>query len=155
MPDAIDMTQFVPKWFEMDPKTDDLIRSGRFLEDGMVVLLEVPDYRLDLEESGGAVERRTNPAMVAQALKWNRWVTVSDPGYAGDELCAFVGVYADGTKKSIEVPDRLAWYVKKKSMPPTADEIDDAGKKDLQERGIPVERLATSVTEGMRQYGRQ
>lgn len=138
-----DIAGFVNKYFEMDPKTDDLLRSGKELEEGMKVLLEVPDYRLDLDVSGGVIERRTDPGMVAQALKWNRWVTVSNLGWGGMDTCSFIGVYEDGTKKLVEVPDNFAWYVKKNSIPEPFDV--DAEKADLQERGRPVDGPGSKI----------
>jgi len=137
------MTQFVPKYFEMDPKTDDLLRKGNLLEDGMVVLLEPAVFRVDVQGLAEAIKSGANPSLTEQALRWNRWVTVSDLGWGGDDMCSFVGIYHDGTKKQIQVSNDYAWYIKKNSMPKPFD--DEADMLDQQERGRPVEGGPTRV----------
>jgi len=152
MAEAIDMTQFVPKYFEMDPKTDDLLRKGSMLEDGMVVLLEMPALRVDIvSEDGQPLSTYYNPETREQALRYNRWVTVSDLGWADGDMCSFIGVYHDGTKKKIEAPNDFAWYVKKNSLPKPIDY--EAEQRDQQERGRPVEAVRAALSESMRLYG--
>jgi hypothetical protein len=145
------MTQFVPKYFEMNPKTDDLLRKGDRLVDGMVVLLESSELRSDVLGYADAIKSGANPALTEIALRWNRWVTVSDLGWADDDRCSFIGIYWDGTKKKIEVPNDLAWYVKKNSILKPFD--GDSDKLDQQERGRPVERSGADLSERMRMYG--
>jgi hypothetical protein len=149
MIESIDMTQFVPKYFEMDPKTDDLLRKGSMLEEGMEVLLERPDMRVDVLGLAESIKSGTNPSLTEQALRWNRWATVSDLGW-GEEGPSFIGIYHDGTKKKIEVADHLAWYVKKKSMPKPID--DEAEKLDQQERGRPISNVGAAMVESMKQF---
>lgn len=144
----LDMSQFVDKYFEMDPKTDDMIRKGTLLMEGMTVLLESSEWRIRLVQEGQPVVLREGYAETEQARRWNRWVTVEDLGWGGPDICSFVGVYSDGTKKLIQVPENCAWYVKKSSIPdPEALALEEEAqaKADLQERGIPVDGVNISV----------
>lgn len=114
--DKIDLSQFVPKNFEMDPELHDLLPNGRALRNGMVVLIEEEAQRQDLELV------KKNPSMrLPQALRWNRWMTVSNVEFPGESEIltdvTFVATYDDGTKKKIAKGVMQAWYVQLDSIP--------------------------------------
>jgi hypothetical protein len=109
----------VPKYFVMNPETDDLLPDGLHLRDGMKVLIENPGIRFEVVgwERGEKMDH---------LLKWNRWCTVSHvatyPNSNGDYI-HFVGTYDDGTKRRLAALHSEAWYVKKDSIPdPVVDE---------------------------------
>lgn len=114
--DKIDLSQFVPKNFEMDPELHDLLPNGRALRNGMVVLIEEEAQRQNLELV------KKNPSMgLPQALRWNRWMTVSNVEFPGESEIltdvTFVATYDDGTKKKIAKGVMQAWYVQLDSIP--------------------------------------
>lgn len=105
---------YVPKYFEMDPNTDDVIPTGEDLAIGMVVLTELNDKRIDIERAVGSM----SDSEIQLMRKWNRWgKIVSHPGLTEDNEVYFIVEYDDGTKKQIRMNKYQAWYVKKDSMP--------------------------------------
>jgi hypothetical protein len=104
-------TQFVPKSYRMDPETEDVL-YGEKLRDGMIVLYADDNRR----ESIPHIQKYGTDDGLANALLYNRWVTVSDLGKF-DENLTFIGVYSDGTKKQHTFHPKKAWYVKLDSIP--------------------------------------
>lgn len=102
---------FEPKYFRMNPETDDMLANGRELAGGMVVLIEDAGLRR-------AINDNLSDAGRYDAEKWNRWCKVYDIHFLdnGDEL-TFTGLYADGTKRQHQVGVNKAWFVKKASKP--------------------------------------
>jgi hypothetical protein len=113
-PAEIQATEYVGKFFEMDPETDDLLDNGTLVIDGMKVLFEDNGYRADPREgmSAGDTDR---------AKKSNRWCVVSNSKVKvdnnGNDMLSFIGTYDDGTKRKWDVSARYAWFVKKDTIP--------------------------------------
>jgi hypothetical protein len=95
---------FVPKFYRMDPKTDDVLPSGHFLKNGMRVLIESSKRRINVD---GELE----PWQEEQALQYNRWCTIGALEI-GESFTRFIGVYDDGSKIMREHDTRTAWLVK-------------------------------------------
>lgn len=101
----MDLSRFVDKYYEMDPKTDDLIPSGGRLAPGMRVLFENPNKRVLLEHIDH------DGATMEKALRWNRWATIVEVQIF-DKAVTVAVVYDDGTKKLLLANVRDGWYVK-------------------------------------------
>lgn len=99
-----------PKFYSMDPETEELLFDGFELKDGMVVLIESPLMRGDLSAAD------SNEAEMASVLANNRWCTVSNI-YNHRKMVEFVGTYGDGSKRKRTQGVRWAWLVKKDSIP--------------------------------------
>jgi hypothetical protein len=93
----------VPKYYQMDPETEDLLPNGSSLANGMKVLLADPDER-------GRPEK-TEDWELDRALERNRWCTITDLKIKG-QLVIFVAVYADGTKRKRKSYLHHSWLVK-------------------------------------------
>ena len=106
---------FVSKFYEMDPEFDDLLPSGLYLRDGMVVLLE--DHLLRGDE-----DRADSKWELARLREVNRWCEVSHVvvtprhGDASGPLVEFIGTYPDGTKRKRAYAASYAWLVRKFSV---------------------------------------
>lgn len=97
---------YVEQYAEMDPQTEDLLPTGRYLNNGMIVLIESRIMRndiADLESKSGYYKDR--------ARENNRWCMVTEVHNRGD-ITSFVAVYADGTKRVRRLNQSYAWYVK-------------------------------------------
>jgi hypothetical protein len=116
--------QFVPKFYRMNPKTDDLIINGRHLANGMRVLIATSSLRMntDVELSDWQEDR---------ALENNRWCTVGALEVDG-EITRFIGVYDDGSKRMRVQQTQLAWYVKIDSLREVVDREDERFLKTRQ-----------------------
>jgi hypothetical protein len=112
---------FVPKYFEMDPKTDILLSSGNCLQDGMVVLLESNENRIDLDAYADLL-RNGSAKVLEECLRWNRWMTISMCHVTNNGVVDFIATYEDRTQKKIRVDCIRAWYVKIDSIPEIGDE---------------------------------
>lgn len=95
----------VSKWYEMDPETEDVLYNGGDLQEGMVVLLENPEMRVDIWEAETDEEW-------FRALRTNRWMMVSRIEVIGSYVRLFAE-YEDGMKSKLEFPIREAWLVKR------------------------------------------
>lgn len=100
---------YVPKFFEMDPETDDLLFDGYDLKRGMVVLIATDYCRQDMNQALEPFEKEN-------ADRFNRWCTVLNIPQTSEGHVAFIALYDDGTKKKIVVPTTHAWYVRKTTM---------------------------------------
>jgi len=109
----INGNRFVSKFFQMDPKTEDLLSNGSMLKEGMVVMIEDDFGRVDVERDT-KVERYD----LARALENNRWCTVSEIETHSQnyDIISFVATYEDGTKKKRTFNKSYAWYVKLDSI---------------------------------------
>ncbi len=106
-----DMDLIQPLYYRMSPETETVILS-RKLKDGMVVMLEDPESRIeawadDDEMDTDWVNRDMNVL--------SRWCRVTDltPTLHG---MAFVGVYADGFMAARLASPAEGWIVKKDSI---------------------------------------
>jgi len=105
-------TEWVPKYYTMDPATEDLLFDGTHLRTGMIVLYENDLERVDIER----IKESMRPVEQSTADKWNRWCLVDNPKVNEGNL-EFVAVYGDGTKKKMNANVDKAWFVKKSSIP--------------------------------------
>lgn len=96
---------YVPKFYVMDPKTEDMLPNGRHLVNGMKVLFASPNERGRPEEMGDEDWKRS------RVLKYNRWCTVTHLS-VDDVKTSFIGLYGDGTKVQWTEPMLRAWFVK-------------------------------------------
>jgi hypothetical protein len=108
--------QFVPKFYVNDPETEDLIPHNSHLENGMTVILSGPGMKEDL------AHMEDDPAKRYNAMKENRWATITHLKIENNGVISFVGVYKDGSKISREYSADRSWYVKKSTMPGPNDE---------------------------------
>jgi hypothetical protein len=106
-------TEWVPKYYTMDPATEDLLFDGTHLRTGMIVLYENDLERVDIER----IKESMRPVEQSMADKWNRWCRVDNPKVNEGSL-EFVGVYGDGTKRKFNVDVDKAWFVKKSTISP-------------------------------------
>lgn len=108
------ISEFVDKYYEMDPETEDVLDNGTLVVDGMKVLIESPDSRAEIYDGMDSSE-------ISQARKQNRWATVEhakveNQKYNGPML-SFIAVYDDGVKRQRTRTVNHAWIVKKDSIP--------------------------------------
>lgn len=106
---AHNVLKFVPKYYRMNPKTDELIRNGSGLKNGMRVLIESPNAKVDTDEDLNTWEED-------RALENNRWCIVEALQVDATGV-SFTGVYDDGTKRSRRWSLSHAWLVRKDSIP--------------------------------------
>lgn len=110
--------EFVPRYYEMDPETEEYLPSGAMLRDGMVVLNADPERRAEIRNK--MTEREIYRARTA-----NRWAKIesyrvpSSPldGVLPSSIKRFVATYEDGTKRRFDAETDQAWLVKKDSIP--------------------------------------
>lgn len=128
---ALDLTNYVGKFREMDPKTEDLIADGCDLKNGMRVLIANSAGRADISHgfNNPLLFDRIDENKLNRAKENNRWCTVSQLSHR-DGLVSFVATYDDGTKRKRTYNRNWAWFVKLDSMPedeqqPTCDHAID------------------------------
>lgn len=102
--------EIVPVNFEMNPETEDLIR-GTKLTEGMVVLIEVITSRVNPQMHLEEIDHECDQYDCMRLLRESRWCKVTDLNRTRD-LVSFIGVYADGTKRSRTYNESYCWYVK-------------------------------------------
>lgn len=130
----------VPKFYTMDPATEDLLPDAEYLVDGLVVLSGEPSDRVDLAN-------RTDEWMTDRAYERNRWARVSHVVRIRDgrrDEVAFVATYADGTKRKRRVLPKSAWLVKKDSIQTGLLRMDVGGDTKLK-------RIQWVIEEAMRE----
>lgn len=110
-----DYHQFVSKFYQMDPDTEDIASSGYDLCDGMIVLIEAMHMREHNDEDRvkAGYEGERDPYSQDRLIKSNRWCLVTRyQQYREHDQIAFVGVYADGTKAAFRYGDSHEWFFK-------------------------------------------
>lgn len=113
----------VGKYYAMDPNTEDLLADSSYLEDGMVVLVESPKLREDIDALGYS----SNPVLIDCASVCNRWGAVSHIKRSrAMSMVSFITTYADGTKRKRDYNETHAWFVKLDSIPETLAEASEA-----------------------------
>lgn len=105
--------EFVPQFYQMDPRIEDVIPTSRHLIEGMKVLIESPHSRINTDGITGAANRG---AIGYSALRSNRWCTVSDISFIGD-MVNFIGTYDDGSRMTRRHHVGESWIVKADTMP--------------------------------------
>lgn len=113
---------FVPKFYQMDPRTEELIPDGRILSDGMVILLADPNHRGRPEKMSAADWE------LDRVMERNRWCTISNVSIRGN-LLTFVATYEDGTKRKRSESTDTPWLVHKDSIEHSIDRASERFKK--------------------------
>lgn len=117
---------FVDKFYQMDPKHEDLIADGSELKEGMVVMIGDKMFRADMNH----LSHHPHPYLHERAMENNRWCTISQikilerfyidmMGRAMSQaspVVTFVATYADGVKIKRSFPADCPWIVKKDSL---------------------------------------
>lgn len=109
---------FVSKWYEMNPGDEDLLFSGKYLLDNMIVLMGDPLCRVE-------VTQELSEEDLEYAKRYNRWAQITSVSFVSDYV-EFLAHYADGTKKKIATNVRRPWLVKLNSLPPRPQTLMDA-----------------------------
>jgi len=109
MPEEYWDALFVEKYYVMDAVDEDLLFDGTKLRNGMEVLIESSDFREDMATP-------MDSRKMSAALKWNRWSYVSELQILPNAV-SFIAIYDDGSKRKIDAPRDMAWFVKKHTMP--------------------------------------
>jgi len=99
---------FVPKFYMMDPKTEDLLPNGRHLRNGMKVLIADSAQR-------GKAKEMDQSWMRERLMRENRWCTVTELQVINN-LTTFIGVYDDGVKFKRSNSTMDSWLVKLSSV---------------------------------------
>lgn len=131
-PAELRASEFVSCYYEMDPETEDLLDNGTLVINGMKVLIEDDKLRVD-PSANMMVSTR------GRALKTNRWCVVQSARIVtekDDQYLSFIGLYDDGTKRKWYLPARVAWFVKKDTIP-RVDGIYNISDEAVQFTGIP------------------
>lgn len=124
----LNITNYVGKFSEMDPKTEDLIADGCDLKNGMRVLIADPFCREDVSHGFNTLILGLDEGKLNRAKEKNRWCTVSQLSYSGD-IVSFVAIYDDDTKRKRTYKCSWAWLVKLDSMPKTDENGDELGNE--------------------------
>lgn len=124
------VTPLISKFYRMDPKTDDVLLSGRSLKRGMRVLIEDPDKRVNTE---GDLEEWE----FEKALANNRWCTVGSIEKNATGV-RFVGIYDDETKRVRSFDLYHAWIVK-------IDSMEEADSRQVKLEQIMIKALADAI----------
>jgi hypothetical protein len=126
---------FVPKYYRMDPETEDVIFAAG-LAAGMVVLEENPEDRSRLENDQHDWERE-------RLLKNNRWCTVSGVQSNEGGSIFFLATYEDGTKSRRVTQHSRAWYVKIDSIGKSLDQVLELRNQimDIVKQGLRSSRI--------------
>lgn len=113
----------VPKFFIMDPETDDLLPNANHLMNGMIVLIEDSSVRIDTSKVLADWEEE-------RADERNFWCRVSYLDHNGpyDNTSSFIAEYHDGTKKKRTYNKSHAWFVKKDSIEDAKEVFDESNK---------------------------
>lgn len=130
---------FMPKYYQMDPRVEDYLFDGTELREGMVVLVDSVNLRVDVYDILDSDE-------VERAYRYNRYfkvsrLTVSDD----DDMITCLAEYGDGSKKKLCVRKDTPWLVLREdpnvrevSVPVEEDDInlvDPDAKQDFE--GLP------------------
>lgn len=114
----LDKHDFVGKYFQMDPETDNLLFDGSYLRDGMIVLAGDSSMRAEIRS------REMPGEILEQALTHNRWCEVEHVVFSNSDV-SFIAIYEDGTKKKRAHLRGLSWYVKIDSIADNEDPPDE------------------------------
>lgn len=106
----LDLTQFVDKYYEMDPATEALLPNGRSLKPGMCVLIDRHSARADVAKLKEP-ERSNYNEIFYLARERNRWCLVAEVEIIEDYV-HFTATYDDGVSRRRSVPLVAGWLVK-------------------------------------------
>lgn len=137
---GIDLNQFVPKYFRMNPETDDLLMDSYGLHEGMRILTGNVNARVDLSHV------TKYEVSLESALKHNRWFVIekikTEPH---NDLVMLIGRYDDGEKmRHIFSLSQTEWYVKKDTVkvPDSHDAEVRNQKNEILHAGTPEEIIS-------------
>lgn len=133
-------TEFVSKYYEIDPVTEDVLHNGTLVIDDMKVLIETSSIRVEIQAN------MTEGELYA-ARTYNRWATVTESKVKtihDQAVLTFVALYDDGTKRKITQDANLAWIVKKDSIP-RIDTLMNEGGSFLEE--LPTAKMVAFLKE--------
>ncbi len=111
-------TMFVEKFYQMDPRDEDLLFDGSSLRNGMTVLVE--DFAMREDPT---FEPEMNGLQREALYRFNRWFTVSHLTVMSDNHLVFMATYLDGSKKKIRISINQGYYVKRTTMPQTENAL--------------------------------
>jgi len=115
---------WVARDYQVNPDLEEILVSGRLVEEGMLVLVEPHSYRTDIraletatdDDAEGTVMNVFGPpprAVVIEHLnRQNRWCFVTQLQKNETEI-AFVGIYHDGTQAVRYYPIDAPWLVRR------------------------------------------
>lgn len=139
---TITSPEFVGRYYDMNPETEDLLPNGTLLKPGMIVLIENPSIRQELSDI--PLLEEFGRSRMDRIRMFNRWGTVQH--VVEEDRRVFVTVeYVDGTKRILKTGLNEGWYVKKDSLPKeiVVNLSDKPGTDD--EETITFEQLGTGV----------
>lgn len=138
------MVNMVPKYYLMDPDTEKLLPNGKALQDGMKVLIESANMRVD-------IDRDLKPWEMDRALKRNRWAIISEvmqTTWDKNNAVVFVATYEDGTQSKEVWNDSYAWLVKKDTIP-SGDQEEKREKVQLYLMATIMDTMQMMMSEEM------
>lgn len=119
--------ELMPKYYEPNPETDQVLGNGQKLRDGMIVLPGASMLRVDIEdldENVNIFSRSEQERRKEHARTRNRWARVSDLEYdVVNHVTSFLATYADGTTFKHAFGSSWPWIVKKSSIPGSRDKV--------------------------------
>jgi len=114
MTEIHDIKTFVPKFYVMNPKTEQVLPNGTMLRNGMSVLIEDSNLRVNVAKEDAETWK------VYRALQTNRWCRVDHVrvyvSSEGTQMVDFLGEYDDGTAFKRSYSTNYGWIVKLDSI---------------------------------------
>lgn len=106
-------SEFTPKYYSINPKTEELLYTGHEVKPGMKIMMGDTSTRRHISDAldGGNIDG---------ALLYNRWfevLKVSTRWVPAGEYLDVLALFSDGTQRKISVESFLPWFVKKDSIP--------------------------------------
>lgn len=148
----------MPKFYKMNPETEELLPDGSHLANGMKVLVNDSDVRMRVGEGMKDWE-------MDRALANNQWCTISNLEIERNgAMISFIGTYEDGTKRNRRLGRALTWLVKLDSISGAVEESSerytkvyelvrralldqDALTEEYTSEGVPdLDRIAENTT---------
>ncbi|AVD99498.1 hypothetical protein SEA_BING_76 [Streptomyces phage Bing] len=139
------MVNLVPKYYINDPETEALLPSGAHLADGMRVLLQSSNLKVD-------IDRKLENWEMHRALQRNRWAVISDVKVStegGNEIVSFVATYDDGSQLKDTWSTSYAWYVKKDTFPSDDPQEEKREKVQLYLMATIMDTMQMMMSEGL------
>jgi hypothetical protein len=99
-----EVSGMVDKWYEMDPEVETLLYDGTELVEGMIVLIETSNKKVD-------VRLELSDEELYYAHRWNRWMMISRIKIV-DGIVWFLAEYEDGTQAKLSTSVNHAWLSK-------------------------------------------
>lgn len=100
-----EVSGMVDKWYEMDPELETLLYTGHELQEGMIVLIESPNRKVE-------VRGELSDEQLYRGHRWNRWFMISKIFQDSNGGVTFRAEYEDGTAAKLAVDVNEAWICK-------------------------------------------